>query len=134
MSIVLVYRTTLPSAATLTIAPEVVGEIDAFRPMAMPRPRLHPAGSAVERRVPVHALGDAVQHLVDRRVFHDRAGRVRAAIAQDVAAAEFQRIDAEFARDQVGVAFIGPDQLRNAEAAQRARGRPVGINLGGIDR
>ena len=91
------------------------------------------ARAAVEWRIPVHALGDALQHLVDRGILHQRAGRLRAAVAQDVLAAEFHRIHPELARDHVGVAFIGPDELRHAEAAQRTRRRPVGVNLGGID-
>ncbi len=36
--------------------------------------------------------------------------------------------------DQVGVALIGPDELRHAEAAQCAGRRPVGVDLRGIDR
>ena len=92
------------------------------------------AAAAVERRRPVHPRRHRLQHLRDRGVAHRRAGRLRAALAQQVAAAELERIDAELARDEVGVALIGPHQLRNAEAAQRAGRRPVGIELVGIDR
>ena len=39
MSTVPMASVQLPSALTLTIATEVVGEIEALKPMAMPRPR-----------------------------------------------------------------------------------------------
>ncbi len=123
----------LPSAETLTIATEVVGEIEALKPMAMPRPR---------RIVPLPRSNGALQFMraaiasstsAMRGVLHGGAARLRAALAQDVLAAELDRIDAELARDQVGVALIGPDQLRNAEAAQRAGRRAVGVERVGID-
>ena len=44
----------------------------------------HRAVAAVERRLPVEPLGDAVEHLLDRGVLQDGAGRLRAAVAQDV--------------------------------------------------
>ena len=78
-------------------------------------------------------VGDRFEHLRDGGVLHRGAARLRAAFAQDVLAAEFDRVDAELARDQVGVALIGPDELRNAEAAQRAGRRAVGVELVGID-
>jgi hypothetical protein len=43
-------------------------------------------------------------------------------------------IEAEPAGDQIGVAFIGPHQLRHAKAAERPGRRPVGVDLEGIDR
>ena len=97
-------------------------------------PAAHGAAAAVERRAPVHARRRAHRAPLDRGVVHHGAGRLRPAFAQDVLAAEFDRIDAELARDQVGVALVGPDKLRNAEAAQRAGRRAVGVELVGIDR
>ena len=91
------------------------------------------AGAAIERCAPAHARGDGVEHLGDGGVLHRGAARLRPAFAQNILAAEFDRIDAEFARDQVGVALVGPDQLRNAETAQRAGRRAVGIERIGID-
>jgi hypothetical protein len=127
MSVVLQCTMTLPSALTLTMAMEVVGEIDALKPTAMPRPR---------RMLPSprsNGPGQLVQHAVDVGIHERRADRLRPPVLQDVPAAVFQRVDAEFAGDQVGVALIGPDQLRNAEAPQRACRRPVGIEREGID-
>ena len=133
MSIVSMHRLVLPSALTLTIAHRRGGRDRGLEADARPRGRGADAVAAIERRRPVHARGERVEHALDRRILHDRAGRLRAAFAQDVAAAEFDRVDAELARDQIGVALIGPDELRNAEAAQRARRRAVGVELERID-
>ena len=46
------------------------------------------AVAAVERRLPVEPLGDAVEHLLDGGVLQDGAGRLRAAVAQQVLFAE----------------------------------------------
>ena len=91
------------------------------------------AGAMVERRRPAHARGERVQHALDRRIPHRRAGRLRAAVPQDVAATELDRVDAELAGDQIGVALVGENELRDAEPAQRARRRPVGVELERID-
>ncbi len=91
------------------------------------------AAAAIEGRRPVQSRRERVEHLGDRRILHRGAGRLWAALAQDIPATERERIDIEGARNQVGVALIGPDQLRNAEAAQRAGRRPVGVELVGID-
>ena len=40
----------------------------------------------------------------------------------------------ELAGDQVGVALVGPDELRDAEAAQRAGRRQIGVERVGVDR
>ena len=53
---------------------------------------------------------------------------MRAAVAQGVAPPELERVDPEGAGDDVGLALVGPDELRDAEAAQGARGRLVGIH------
>ena len=53
---------------------------------------------------------------------------------KQVLAPELDRVDAELARDQVGVALVGPDELRDAEAAQRARRGQVGVERVRIDR
>ena len=95
---------------------------------------LHHAGALVERLRPVHPLEHAVHHLLDRGILDDRAGGVRAALAQQVLAAELDRIELERARDHVGVALVGPHELRHAEAAQRAGRRHVGVERVGIDR
>ena len=62
-----------------------------------------------------------------------RAACLRPAVAQDVLAPERHRIHAEFARNQIGVAFVTPDQLRDAEAAQRTGRRAVGVERVGVD-
>ena len=117
----------------LTIATEVVGAIDALKPMAMPRPRrIVPLPRSKGSRQSMRC-GEPVEHRLDRGVAHDRAGRLRPAVAQDVLAAKLERIEAERAGDQIGVALIGPNELRNAEAAQRAGRRAVGIDGVGID-
>ena len=87
---------------------------------ATPRPR-RSAGATVERLGPVQALGHALQRALVLGVLQNLPGGV-AAFAQDVLAAEFERIDLERAGDHVGVALIGPHQLGNAEAAQRSAG------------
>ena len=133
MSTVFMDRVVLPSAAMLTIATDVVGATAALNPIATPRPRRFAPVAAIERRAPVQARSDRVEHPVDRGIAHDGAAGVRAAVAQDVLAAKLDRIDAERARDHVGVALVGPNELRNAEAAQRARRRAVGVELEGID-
>src|SRR6185437_7251659 len=122
----------LPSAATCTTAIDVVGEIDALKPMAMPRPR---------RIFPVPRSNGAFQLMssgaleagLGAHVLDHGAGRLRTAVAQDVLAPEFDRVHADPARDQVGVALIGPYQLRDAEAAQRAGRRQVGVERVGVD-
>src|SRR3981081_946509 len=109
------------------MATEVVGEIEALKPMASPRPR---------RIVPLPRSKGAAQFSPAASGSRTRASAaalrprpVAGGSAQNIRAAERERIDAERARDQVGVALIGPDQLRNAEAAQCASRRPVGIEL-----
>ena len=54
-------RLTLPSALTFTIAIEVVGEIEALKPMAI-RPAFQTILAAVEFLRPVHSMGDAVEN------------------------------------------------------------------------
>ena len=129
MSTVPMHRLVLPSALMLTSATDVVGAIDALKPMATPRPR---------RTTPVPRSNGADQFRRAASVSSTRsiaasciggAGRLRAAFAQDVLAPELDRIDPESAGDHVGVALVGPHQLRNAEAAQRAGRRPVGVEL-----
>ena len=133
MSTVPQYNVVLPSPAMMTLATEVVGEITALMATAKPRPRRKRAGAAVERLGPVQPLGHAVERALVLGVLQDLAGGVRPAFAQDVLAAEFERIDLERARDHVGVALIGPHQLGNAEAAQRPRRRHIGVERVGID-
>ena len=58
---------------------------------------------------------------------------MRAALANDIAPPEFQRVDPELARHDIGVALVGPCQLRNAKAAHRAGGDLIGVDLVGID-
>ena len=66
------------------MATEVVGEITALKPTARPRPRLIVPLPRSNGFVPVDPLGDAVEHLLDRGVLQDGAGRVRPAVAQQV--------------------------------------------------
>ena len=51
----------------------------------------------------------------------------------EVLPAELDRIHLQRPRHHVGVALIGPHQLRHAEAAQRAGRRDVGVERVGID-
>ena len=134
MSTVPQYSVVLPSAETLTIATEVVGEITALSATANPRPRRTAPVPRSNGLLPIEPLGDAVEDFLDRGVLQDRTGGLRAAVAQQVLLAEFERIALERARDHVGVALIGPHQLRNTEAAQGAGRRQVGIERIGIDR
>ena len=93
----------------------------------------HRPGAALERLVPAHAR-------------HQRSNTsLMAASCSTVPLAcgrplrnrflrrNCDRIDAEFAGNQIGVALKGPDQLRHAEAAQRTGRCPVGVKLVGID-
>ena len=106
----------------IDMATEVVGEIEALKPIAMPRPRRElPLPRSNGRSTPCRCR-EPVEHRVDSRVANQRARRVRPPVAQDVPAPELERVDAERARDDVGLALVGPHQLRNAEAAQRAAG------------
>ncbi len=88
----------------------------------------------IEGRVPIEPLGDGVEHLLDCHVLQDGAGGVRAAGAQQVLLAEVERIALKRTRDHIGVALIGPHQLRDAEAAQGAGRRQIGVERVGIDR
>jgi hypothetical protein len=117
----------LPSALTLTAASEVVGETQALKPIAMPRPFLHRPVPSIQGVFQSMRVSRTFEHLFQRRVLHHRAGRLRPALAQQVPAPELDRVDAELARHQVGVALVRPDQLRDAEAAQRAGRRQVGV-------
>ena len=123
----------LPSPYTWTIATEVVGEMQAFRPSAIPRPRRMVPLPRSNGRVPLHPLRQPVEHRLDGGVLHHGAGRLRAAVAQDVPAPELDRVDPERARHDVGVALVGPHELRDAKAAQRAGRRQVGVERIGID-
>ena len=108
--------------------------ITALMEMPKPRPRLTtpvPLSNGFDQFIRSSTL---VQHLLDRGVLDDGAGGVRAALAQQVLAAELDRIELERARHHVGVALVGPHQLRHAEAAQRAGRRHVGVERVGIDR
>ena len=92
------------------------------------------AGAAlVERLGPLHPLEHLVHHLLDRMVLQDLAGGVRTSLDGEVLPAEFDRIHLQRPRHHVGVALIGPHQLRHAEAAQRARRRHVGVERVGVD-
>ncbi len=133
MSTVPMHRLVLPSALTLTSATDVVGAIEALKPIATPRPR---------RTTPLPRSNGADQLMRAASVSSTRsiaASRIGVPVAcgrpsrRMLRAAELDRVDAERARDQVGVALVGPDQLRNAEAAQRAGRRPVGVELERID-
>ncbi len=93
----------------------------------------HYAVAVVERFAPVQPLGHAVEHGLELGVLHDLAGGLRSPFVQEVLAAELERIELERARDHVGVALVGPHQLRNAEAAQRPGRRLVGVERVRID-
>jgi hypothetical protein len=53
--------------------------------------------------------------------------------AQDVLAPELDRVHAKLARQQVGMALVGPHELRNAESAQRTGRRKIGVERVGAD-
>ena len=97
-------------------------------------PAFDGAIAALERPAPVHAQRDAIEHRRNRSILHQGAGRLRAAVAQEVLAPKLDRVELERARHHVGVALIGPDELRDAEAAQRPRRSQVGVERIGIDR
>ena len=94
---------------------------------------LQGAAAAIELFLPAQSLGDVVEDRLERRVFEDGAGCLRAAVAQHIGAAEFDRIDVERPRHHVGMALIGEGELRHAETAQRAGRRHVGVHGVGID-
>ena len=91
------------------------------------------AATAIEFVFPAQSVGDVIEDRLERRVLQDGAGRLRAAVAQHVSAAELDRIDVERARHHVGVALIGEGELRHTEAAQRAGRRHVGVHRVGVD-
>ena len=93
----------------------------------------HPRAS-IKRTIPFKQDGKAVEDLLDRRVAHQRAGRLRPPVAQQVPAAKLDRIDSQLARHHVGVALVGPHQLRDAEAAQRAGRRQIRVQRVRVDR
>ena len=86
------------------------------------------AAAARKGLIPLHLLGDRLKHRLDRRIPDHRARRLGTALAQDVAAPEFDRVDLELPCDQVRVALVGPNELRNPEAAQGARRREVRVD------
>ena len=94
---------------------------------------LQRAAAAIELFLPAQPLGDVVEDGLERRVFQNRAGRLRAAVLQHIGAAEFDRIEVERPRHHVGVALIGEGELRHAKTAQRAGRRHVGVHGVGID-
>ncbi len=93
----------------------------------------HRPSAAVERLRPIEPFGHALERGLVLGVLEDRSSRLWAALAQHIAAAELERINLESARDHVGVTLIRPHQLRDAEAAQRARRRLVGVERVGVD-
>jgi len=108
MSTQLVYTVQLPSALTFTAASEVVLAMHALKPMAM-RGRGAPCRCRVEWFLPLEKRGRALEHFLERRILHLRAGRLRPAFAQQVLAPELERVQPQLARDHVGVALVGPD-------------------------
>ncbi len=123
----------LPSAAMLTLATEVVGEITALIAIATPRPRRSVPRPRSSGFFQFSRSATRSSRVSSGAPCDQRAGGLRPAFAQHVLAAELDRVELERARDHVGVALIGPDQLRNAEAAQRPRRRQVGVERVGID-
>jgi len=97
----------------------------ALNPIAMPRPRRRVPAAAVVWFSPLQQLGRAVEHLLDRRVAPSACRSPAAGLRARIPAPELDRIDAELARDHVGVALVGPDELRDAEA----RSAPAGGRL-----
>ena len=112
----------LPSAFTVTIASEVVGETHALNPIAMPRPfSLCPLPRS-------KGCPPSRSEAVRSRTFSIAASRITVPVACGrPSRRRFLRrnstgSDAELARHHVGVAFVRPHELRDAEAAQRPAG------------
>ena len=103
------------------MATEVVGEITALIAMAKPRPRLMvgrlPRSNGCDQFIRSSTLSITFSTGASLRTVPVACGR---AFVDDVLAAELDRIDLQRARHHVHVAFVGPDELRHAEAAQRA--------------
>src|SRR5215468_9791497 len=113
------------------VATEVVGEMLAFNRNAAAAPQR--AAAAVERLPPGDPLDDAVEHRDGGGILEHGASRLRQPVLEKVLATELDRVEAQLAGDEIGVALIGPDELRHAKTPQRAGGRPVRVGLVGID-
>ena len=89
---------------------------------------------AAALRRPARALGGAVEHL-DRAdaLAQDLPGRRHVAGHDRVAAAQLERVQAQFGRDAVHVALHRELGLRRAEAAERPVGRRVGRHAARAD-
>ena len=124
MSTVPQWSVTLPSADTMRTTTELVGGLERDGETAS---ALDDPVAAVERGVPAHALAHMVEHRLDGSVAQDGAARLRSAFAQQVLAPELDRLDAERARNHVGMALVGEGELGKTEAAQRAGGSQVGV-------
>ena len=125
----------LPSALTLTMATEVVGEITALMAMREAAAAFDDARAAVERlptsRIRSATWSSTASSGASLRMVPVACGRpLRSTfLRRNSTGSMLQR-----PRHHVGVALVGPDELRHAEAAQRAGRRHVGVERVGVDR
>ncbi len=123
----------LPSAPTLRIATEAVGEIAALSAMARPRPRLIvplPRSNGAFQRSRSATWSRIASSGASLRMVPVACGRPSRSmfLRRNSTGSILQR-----ARHHVGVALVGPGELRDAEAAQRAGRRHVGVERVGVD-
>ena len=124
MSTVPQESVTEPSAETLTTATDVVGEVTALMAMATPRPR---------RTVPL-PLSSGGDEFIRSRALSSTDSRGASSISRPVACCALHHSGdgtrpgrLELTGDHVHAAFIGPCELRHAEAAHGAGRRDVGV-------
>ena len=116
------------------MATDVVGVVTALMAMPKPRPRRItpvPRSNGCDQFMRSRT---AIHHPLELRVLEHLPRGVLATVAHQVLAPELDRIELERARDHVGVALERPGDLRQAEAAQRAGRRHVGVERVGVDR
>ena len=99
----------------------------------MPLPRQLGAALRRLRLRPLDRLRRPANRLFDAERPHRRAGGEALAFLQSGLQTKFHRVDAQRARDHIRLRIVGPDHLRHAEAAKRARRNFVGVDAVGID-
>src|SRR4029077_18102379 len=91
------------------------------------------AAAAVERLPPADPLDDAGEQRDGSGILEHGASRLRQPVVEEVLATELDGVEAQFAGDEIGVALMGPDELRHAKTPQRAGGRPRWVGVVGVD-
>ena len=74
-----------------------------------------------------------IEQLIEVHVAQLFAGGKNIAVAQQIFAPDGNRIEAQPLGDHIHLTLVGPDRLRHAEAAQRARRHEVGPNRVGVN-